>query len=80
MPHGVLIPHGAPYGSVLQRMLIPRGGRAVRLAQSVGACWSATPPPVALLFSLRGYGAVAQLGEHLVCNQGVVGSNPIRSM
>src|SRR5207237_8124081 len=24
-------------------------------------------------------GAVAQLGEHLVCNQGVVGSNPIRS-
>ena len=25
-------------------------------------------------------GAVAQLGEHLVCNQGVVGSNPIRSM
>ncbi len=26
-----------------------------------------------------GHGAVAQLGEHLVCNQGVVGSNPIRS-
>src|SRR5207244_6315317 len=25
------------------------------------------------------FGAVAQLGEHLVCNQGVVGSNPIRS-
>ena len=25
-------------------------------------------------------GAVAQLGEHLVCNQGVVGSNPIRSI
>src|SRR5882672_10340827 len=32
---------------------------------------------VASLFSLPG--AVAQLGEHLVCNQGVVGSNPIRS-
>ncbi len=29
------------------------------------------------LFSFTG--AVAQLGEHLVCNQGVVGSNPIRS-
>ena len=28
----------------------------------------------------RQLGAVAQLGEHLVCNQGVVGSNPIRSM
>src|SRR5439155_10950724 len=27
-----------------------------------------------------GEGAVAQLGEHLVCNQGVVGSNPIRSI
>ena len=27
----------------------------------------------------RTFGAVAQLGEHLVCNQGVVGSNPIRS-
>ena len=26
------------------------------------------------------FGAVAQLGEHLVCNQGVVGSNPIRSI
>jgi hypothetical protein len=26
-----------------------------------------------------GYGAVAQLGEHLVCNQGVEGSNPFSS-
>jgi hypothetical protein len=26
-----------------------------------------------------GQGAVAQLGEHLVCNQGVVGSSPISS-
>ena len=25
-------------------------------------------------------GAVAQLGEHLPCTQGVVGSNPIRSI
>ena len=25
------------------------------------------------------FGAVAQLGEHLVCNQGVVGSSPISS-
>ncbi len=26
------------------------------------------------------FGAVAQLGEHLLCTQGVVGSSPIRSM
>ena len=26
------------------------------------------------------FGAVAQLGEHLVCNQGVRGSNPLRSI
>jgi hypothetical protein len=25
------------------------------------------------------FGAVAQLGEHLVCNQGVAGSIPVRS-
>ncbi len=28
---------------------------------------------------LSPYGPVAQLGEHLVCNQGVRGSNPLRS-
>src|SRR6266496_3050249 len=28
----------------------------------------------------REFGAVAQLGEHLVCNQGVRGSNPLRSI
>ena len=27
----------------------------------------------------RGYGGVAQLGEHLPCKQGVMGSNPIIS-
>jgi hypothetical protein len=27
-----------------------------------------------------GEGAVAQLGEHLVCNQGVAGSIPVRSI
>ena len=32
---------------------------------------------LAILLAVQG--AVAQLGEHLVCNQGVVGSNPIRS-
>jgi hypothetical protein len=26
------------------------------------------------------FGAVAQLGEHLVCNQGVAGSIPVRSI
>src|SRR2546427_11130688 len=33
-----------------------------------------------LVILLAVQGAVAQLGEHLVCNQGVVGSNPIRSI
>lgn len=28
---------------------------------------------------INGYGAVAQLGEHLVCNQRVEGSNPFSS-
>ncbi len=32
------------------------------------------------LDSARRSGAVAQLGEHLVCNQGVEGSNPFRSI
>ena len=27
----------------------------------------------------RGTGALAQLGEHLLCKQGVIGSIPIRS-
>ena len=37
-------------------------------------------PAKAVKFEARSnFGAVAQLGEHLVCNQGVVGSNPIRS-
>ena len=31
-------------------------------------------------FGARRSGAVAQLGEHLVCNQGVTGSIPVRSM
>ncbi len=35
------------------------------------------PDPVTFL---RTYGAVAQLGEHLVCNQGVAGSIPVRSI
>src|SRR5438094_5980838 len=34
--------------------------------------------PFAILLALQGAGA--QLGEHLVCNQGVRGSNPLRSM
>src|SRR6266705_2330478 len=35
--------------------------------------------PPTTLPTITPFGAVAQLGEHLVCNQGVVGSNPIRS-
>ena len=30
--------------------------------------------------SCKIFGAVAQLGEHLVCNQGVAGSIPVRSI
>ncbi len=33
-----------------------------------------------ILLRLGRFGAVAQLGEHLPCTQGVVGSNPIRSI
>lgn len=32
------------------------------------------------LLSCKTFGAVAQLGEHLVCNQGVAGSIPVRSI
>ena len=45
-----------------------------------GDCVCSTRPLVACLCSCSLRGAVAQLGEHLVCNQGVVGSNPIRSI
>jgi hypothetical protein len=34
---------------------------------------------VACLYLPNARGAVAQLGEHLVCNQGVAGSIPVRS-
>ena len=52
--------------------------------RTVGAFWdttrlhtSANQPNSLQLLHL---GAVAQLGEHLPCTQGVVGSNPIRSI
>jgi hypothetical protein len=32
-----------------------------------------------VLVLINSYGAVAQLGEHLVCNQRVEGSNPFSS-
>ena len=41
---------------------------------------SGPPQPRLNPLSSLSFGAVAQLGEHLVCNQGVVGSNPIRSI
>ena len=28
---------------------------------------------------IKNYGALAQLGEHLICNQNVAGSSPVRS-
>ena len=28
---------------------------------------------------INNYGALAQLGEHLICNQNVAGSSPVRS-
>ena len=36
--------------------------------------------PVQLIFRLAILGAVAQLGEHLLCKQGVAGSIPVRSI
>ena len=33
----------------------------------------------ALTGAKHGFGAVAQLGEHLLCKQGVIGSNPFSS-
>ena len=32
------------------------------------------------LLSCKAFGAVAQLGEHLLCKQGVAGSIPVRSI
>ena len=34
---------------------------------------------ISLLYTAATYGGVAQLGEHLPCKQGVMGSNPIIS-
>jgi hypothetical protein len=44
--------------------------------------WQAMSPSAAALAgtpSLNGFGGVAQLGEHLLCKQGVIGSNPFTS-
>ena len=44
--------------------------------------WQAMSPSAAALAgtpSLNGFGGVAQLGEHLLCKQGVDGSNPFTS-
>ena len=35
--------------------------------------------PIAFLLSRSGVGGVAQLGEHLLCKQGVGGSSPLAS-
>jgi hypothetical protein len=43
------------------------------------AAWRVGKAGTPLFRSTRRLGAVAQLGEHLVCNQKVVGSIPIRS-
>ena len=36
-------------------------------------------PLINMIISRLAYGALAQLGEHLLCKQGVIGSIPIRS-
>ena len=52
---------------------------------SVGSEVQILPGPPMLLIcqtldlSNAGFGGVAQLGEHLLCKQGVVGSSPITS-
>jgi hypothetical protein len=38
-----------------------------------------TRSPITFLLSRSGVGGVAQLGEHLLCKQGVGGSNPLAS-
>src|SRR5213082_462393 len=52
--------------------------RAQGLARRAGEVAVTTRRASRSLFSVTG--AVAQLGEHLVCNQGVRGSNPLRSI
>ncbi len=37
-------------------------------------------PPAAKLRRRRSFGGLAQLVEHLLCKQGVIGSNPIVSI
>ena len=63
-------------------------GSVIRVKTRTGACTQSTD---LLLFNLQGSemifgkrepmrnGGVAQLGEHLPCKQGVMGSNPIIS-
>ncbi len=38
------------------------------------------PHGAAIFFTAGHFGAVAQLGEHLLCKQGVAGSIPVRSI
>ena len=61
-----------------------RSGLPRRITFPSGAIWtpyrSASRRAPRNPLSCFSFGAVAQLGEHLVCNQGVVGSNPIRSI
>src|SRR5438132_7207114 len=56
----------------LSRSETSRGSNAIRVRRE-------TPKGVAIPRSIRGPGDVAQLGEHLLCKQGVSGSNPLIS-
>src|SRR5256885_8340483 len=60
------------HSSDFQGLKTSRGSNAIRVRRE-------TPKGVAIPRSIRGPGDVAQLGEHLLCKQGVSGSNPLIS-
>jgi hypothetical protein len=53
-----------------------RGSAAQRVGgRSGGLCWVRVP-----ILRAERYGGIAQLVEHLLCKQGVIGSNPFASI
>src|SRR5256886_17518480 len=61
------------HSSDFQGLKTSRGSNAVRVRRETSVFGVAIPR------SIRGPGDVAQLGEHLLCKQGVSGSNPLIS-
>ena len=48
--------------------------------QERGSLKSGSTPRLLVRIQLRQYGIVVQLGEHLLCKQGVAGSSPVSSI